>query len=669
MTSVIPLGSYARHVQTLRTLSTAQERVDTLSQQLATGKKSVDLKGFGPDSERLLKLRTELVTRQAYMTAIDTASPRIKAADLVLDRLSSVATDLTSQALIPSNPGTVRVSRPVDRDDDTMAITVNADRSQFNVAAKFTVTAVPSSSTENTYDITVHDGLGGRSSVSVNMDLIPPGDGFQHKFTITGGPGDGAVVDLTFDTLQGAGTSSFDVDWPDLAPLRERVKAYLNEVQNLLNERVGDRYLFSGSRYDTEPVDDLLGAKQVTRITLDGDIGQAGDSYEVIVDGRSFIYTTTGNEPSISAVASAIAAQLESANPALTPIIDDHNGVITLYAPDNSTKFDVETALIPGPDVINTLSAVAGPSTTQVQFGPAGVTNVEIGDRFTVKVTIGDPDDPFNNQYYLENPTAPRDRPPYQEFEVSYTVTSDDFLPPNSINSVTAVAGQLATLVNGASPAFPVTATASASSGLITLTPTDPTVPFTTEPSVANGKLINTMTVADLPPDYGTLTDGTVTEEPHLPFYDSEYGTVVNRETAWDKASVTIDDSLKIQYGIVSNDPAFQKLIQGMRTTLAAVEHPGTYTETIDLALDFLTRAKDSINAIVAKNASDLATTNITRDAHHAARSALTDQIAGIEGIDPTEVAAKLSTATNNLEAVYTVTARTQQLRLINFIA
>ncbi len=672
MTSVVPLGSYARHVHTVRTLAAGQNNIDTLSAQLTSGKKSTDLRGFGPDAERLLKLRTEAVNRQAFITAIDNVAARVKAADLVLNRLDDIARDMSSTSFMPINPGPVRIDPPVDNDPDKMQVTVNEERSEFRVNAKYTVTAVPASAS-GTYDITLHDGLGGRATATLNLDSVPPGDGLNHTFEIAGGPGEGALVNLTFDNLISASSSSFEVSWPETEVTKTRVETYLTEIRNLLNEKVGDRFLFAGSRYSTEPVGDLTAQKQVTRVTLDGSVGRAGDLYQLTVDGNNYNYVTTGLEPSLSAIASNLASQVINTSPALPITVTTANGVITLSGQTVDDTFDVDGSVLGGPtfvDVFSTPVATQAASPTQVQISETTLsgTAVDIGDTYKMKVSIGDPLDPFNAKYYMDNPNAPRTRPVYEEFEVEYTITYDDF-HNNGINSVTAVAAQLATVVNATQPPLPVTATATAGTGLITLTGTTNDVAFTAEPSVVDGKLSNTLTVATLPPDITSLTTPRIVNEPDLPFYDNDWAPNATSEKAWDTAKVRIDDSLVIDYGIASTNETFQTLIQAFRYARAAVEQPGNYNEFIEDARQLFIGAKDDLRAMAGKNASDLGTMEITRDAHTNAKLAVANQLADIEGIDQTDVSVRLSSAITTQEAAYTVTARTQQLQLINYIA
>ena len=51
MSSITQVGSYASYLNLVRNLSNGQQRVDQLSQQLTTGVKSVDLNGYGTETQ------------------------------------------------------------------------------------------------------------------------------------------------------------------------------------------------------------------------------------------------------------------------------------------------------------------------------------------------------------------------------------------------------------------------------------------------------------------------------------------------------------------------------------------------------------------------------------------------------------------------------------------
>jgi flagellin-like hook-associated protein FlgL len=677
MTGITAYGAYARNTSLIRTITQGQRRVDDLSTQLQSGVKSNNLADIGSETQRLLDLRTQLVQRQAHISSIDTALSRTKAQDLVLEQLSSMASDLISTSSLPIDPGRPSVEAPKNADQSKMKISINTEMSQFTQNTTYTVTAVPSATGGNgNFDITVHDGLGGRATTTLTIADVPPEDGYNHTFKIGGGPGEGSVLSINFDTLTSASSSSFAVSYPDTRTTRERVEKSLDQVQALLNERFGDRYLFAGSRYEQPPVKSLTDTHQVTKITLDGQLGRTNDRYELDVAGRRFTYLSDGTETDFQEIAQSLTDSINTADPALPLIATSTNGVITLTAKKVGEEIPVSSRFRSLPSTLNSFgtpthtqtATVTRPQITNIELRG---NEVDIGDTFKLKLTVGDPNDPYNQRYYEQNPTAPRTRPLYQEMEVAYTVTEQDYRNPTSpVTDVNGVADKLRAQISAVRPAWPATPDALGSGETIVLTGTTDDVPFTIEPSVINGEVPNTITISTLPaePVPPKISTDSV-KEPALPFYDSDRDRYHNRPEAWDRAKVTYDDKRVMNYGIVSTDPAFQELIAGVRYARAAIDNPGKYTEYMEQARNLLVKARDDIRQVSAKNASDQATLETTKQSHEDAKASVAERIASIEQIDQTEVTARLRTAVTTLEATYTVVGRTQQLSLINYLS
>ncbi len=683
MSAITQIGNYARHLSQVQNLSNRQAAVDDLTKQLTTGRKSENLRALGPETQQLLDLRAELVRRDNYVQSIDTALPRLKGTDLVLNRLSQLASDWQSNNLMPFEPGPPSVTTPINVNPTGMKVTVNTDTSTFSHNARFTVTAIPSQTMGNGYfDVTVTDGLGGRSTLPIHLDRVPPHDGKGYNFRIAGGPGAGAVVNLSFDQLTSAGSSSFEVNFPEANQMKERAEGALRDIKQYLNERFGDRFLFSGSRFGTEPVRDLLQTRQTSVVTLNGAVVEEQDYFEVTVNGRIFSHQVSATDPkTITYVARQLTSQLNSASPALPVTFTTANGMITMVAHREDQPFEVSARVHNRTQVDNSVDAPVTqqaatatlPQIDRISLNGAGV---DIGDTFEMKVIIGDPNDRYNLRYYSENPASPRDLPIYQEYVVRYTVTAQDF-HSGAVTSVSNVADRLRTAINGLNPAPPVTA--NAATGLpILLTSTQTldttnhpnrTTLFASEVSVVNGSLINTVSVATLPPGAEPQTNPPYAGPPNLPFYDAEHFTATSNVRAWDRARVTADDGLTITYGAVSTDEAFQTLIKAFRMARAAAANPGSYQEFVNQSRELMSLAKDKVRGIQAKVSSDLATLESNKEMHKDAINNVTSRIAKIEGIDETEVAARLRTAMNAMEAAYTVVGQTKRLSLLNYLA
>mgnify|MGYP000847456299 FL=1 len=682
MSTITQAGSYARYMNLVRTLSDGQKKVDTLTTQMNTGVKSVDLKGYGAETEKLLALRAELVKRKSYSDSIDTATTRLKTTDLVLTNLEKLTTDWQSNALMPTEPGKPLISGQNDINPDALKVTVNTDTSKFTQNATYTVTSVPSKTGPNgTYDITISDGLGGKSTRTLNLNTVPPDDGKGYNFTIGGGPGEGAVLNITFDKLNASSTSSFDVSWPQANQTLERLNGAMRDIQQYLNEQVGDRYLFAGSRYTTQPVSDLNATKQMTKVSLDGASVDKDDYFQVDINGQSFSVLIGPNDPrTITYVAQSLTNQINSADPSIPLSVTTSNGVITLIGQQIGQNFNIRTSVVNAAQVDNSVdpaSTTAGATATTPQVDRFTLRggNVDIGDTFEFTVSVGNPDDPYNYKYYTEHPGEPKDLPLYKQYTVKYTVTAEDFA--KGTTDVTAVADRLREQFGKMDPKPPVTLNAAGSGPGIAITgntPLDPNHPgiktqFSTTATVTNGSIRNTMSVKNLPPDPDPITEATIIREPDLPFYDSEYLSKRTSNKAWDKTSVTADDNYNIDYGVTSTDPAIQKLVSAFRMARAAVSNPGKYKEYAEQALTMMADAKESLRSVHTKVSADLATLTTKKNEHTELSNSATDQVARIEGIDQTEVAARLRTSMNALEAAYTVAGQTQKMSLLNYLA
>ncbi|WP_377810761.1 hypothetical protein ABNQ38_28810 [Azospirillum sp. A29] len=682
MSSITGVSSYSKYLSLVRNLSGGQNDINKLSEQLTTGKKSVDLNAYGPEVQKLLDLRAEMAKKSNYIQSINTAAPRVAATDKVLTSMESIVSSWTSSTTFPFQPGPASVTTPTNTNPDGMKLSIDASKSTLTVGAKYTVTAVPSQQgTNGTFDVTVTDGLGGKTTRAINLGTTPPNDGKGYNFNISGGPGEGAILNLTFDSLKAASSSSFSVSFPQADQVKDRAEGAMRDIQALLNQRFGDRYLFAGSRFGTEPVTDLTATTQTSKITLNGAVVNTDDYFEVTVSGKTFGYQIQASDPkTLTFVAQTLTTQINAATPPLPMTVSTSNGIISLVGQQPGQKFDLSARVVNSATVENTATA---PSTTQAptatlpqidRFTLNGAA-VDIGDTFEFTVAVGDPDDPYNQNYYMKNPTEPHDLPPYQSYKVSYTVSDTDYAA--GVTNVGQVADKLRQQFGNLNPAPPVTIDALGNGPGIALTSTanaDPNHPgrsslFSTSAKVTNGSLQNTISVGTLPPEQDSQTAVPNAEPPDLPFYDSEYLTKGKNPDAYRKSQVTIDDNLNLTYGVSADDQAFQTLVKAMQLVRTAAANPGKWTEYSTQAREMLTQASDQIRSVHAKVASDAATLETNKDAHTDSVATLTDRVAKIEGIDQTEVAARLSSAMNVQQATYTVAGQTQKLSLLNYLA
>jgi len=709
--SISSISSYAAYLDRVRTLTGGQREISELQTQLATLTKSKDLSFYGTQGREIMDLRTEFVRRTGYSNAIDHVNPRIKAYDMVMDRFDKLISDMNSATRLPPGPGTARLTNVQNPTNDTLKVKVVETQSHFTANATYTISAVPSSSgPPGSFDVTVVDGLGGKATNTVNLRQIPP-QVDADRFILSGGPGDGAVVKLEFEQLTGPGTSSFKVDFPELTATRVLIDGALQEVQAMLNERIGDRYLFSGSRYATKPVEDLTAEKQVTRITLVGSPGDAEEVYELVLEGRRFTYTTTGAETSLDEVltnssGTGLIDQVRAHTPPFNVTASVLNGMATFTANTLGEPFSLSTQVYDNPTYLNRIeppaAAVVEPYTVVVasdttrqmdQFVLHG-NEWDVGDTFSVELAqrsivqnenappqvirsgpfkydlVVNPADVALLSDAVDNGTVDNGFP---AFPTPHASKVGNAAPaPNAGTAYTTPTGmadwmaqKMAALIN-ADGSIPVVA--SVVNGELTLTALETDTEFETVASVNNAGNTPRMITNTLPPLAGQDPFSVVQDDPRLPFYDSQYKQMLNNPAAWDIEKVSGDDNLRVSYGVTSVDPAFQKLIYGLRQARTAVENPGRYSELMQEARNMLIDAQTSLRSVQARVVNAEALLNGAQERHKDTMNTLTTRLAAIEGIDENEVAARLQAALNLQQANYTVTGRVAQLSLVNFL-
>jgi hypothetical protein len=142
---------------------------------------------------------------------------------------------------------------------------------------------------------------------------------------------------------------------------------------------------------------------------------------------------------------------------------------------------------------------------------------------------------------------------------------------------------------------------------------------------------------------------------------------------AYTADSVKAGDSYSVTYGISSDDPSFQKLINGLRYMNAAViagnsGDKATYQSEMNQASTLLKEALSGIqtlNSQVANNQNMLKqqTKNLNSDINN-----LTDSLGFIQNADTTQVAATITILQTQLQASYSATGSLLKLSLANYL-
>lgn len=685
------ISAYGSYINTIRTLTGGQSTIDDLSAQLNTGKKSTDVSFYGTQSQRLLDLKSELVRRQSYSQTIDQTMTRVKSYDTLMERMADMASELSSATRLPQGPGEPRISSVTNQSSGAMKVSVDTINSSFKAEATYTISSVPSKSgAPGSFDVTITDGLGGRSTNTINLKQVPP-QVDADRFIISGGPGDGAVIKLNIESLEGTGLSSFDVTWPDLASTKEVIRGMTVELQSLLNERVGDRYLFAGSRYNTKPVDDIVAAKQISRTTLVGERGDAGETYEMVLNGKRFTYVTTGNEASLdealtNSSGTGLVDQIQAySNPPFNVTASVSNGIVTITGNDVKEKFTLTSQVYDNGTHNNTVLAAAD----AIDAGNAPFTIQEATETQqqidNVKLHGNDADvgDVFNMSIgartIVQNENAPPQVIIAGPTNYSYVVGAKDFdelkahnatQPANAQLSMSGWVAQKLTGQINADPAATVVASVDpADETNIVLTAKEPNSQFQTTADINNSGNQTRLITNDIPPLAEQDVFEGIVGPPGLPFYDTQFQTTREVSASYDIAQLQVDDNLTVKYGVSSNDPAIQKLVSGLRRLTAAVSRPGDYSELMNEGKNLLIDAQNELRGVHARVVNAAATMDNTQSRHQDAVAKAQNELAGIEGVDQNEVAVRLQAALSTQQASYTITGKVQSLSLINFLA
>ena len=201
---------------------------------------------------------------------------------------------------------------------------------------------------------------------------------------------------------------------------------------------------------------------------------------------------------------------------------------------------------------------------------------------------------------------------------------------------------------------------------------------------VFSGSRYSTLPVGDITqlPNPPLETSPYTVANPALPSYDSTVmsnGSLTNAQKAagvaqdakaWDQSSVTVDDGLAVQYGVSSNDPAFQQLVMGLRYIKAAATSGDqtTYKSDMATAQDLITKAMDGIRTQQGNVAANQATLNSTMDNHKNLISELKGQVDDVQSVDIAEVSTRITYMQTQLQASYSVTAKLADLSLTKYL-
>lgn len=471
-----------------------------------------------------------------------------------------------------------------------------------------------------------------------------------------------------------------------------------------------------------------LGANQIDKLTLSGPVGVIGETYSVTITDPpnntlpvTISYRTTGNEKDLNEIADKLTNLVNTHQPPFTVAISNTgNGTLQL---SSATAFTSHAAVgegsgvstiqrtvepvaqqeqvhFPGPfgdngDVytINFTAPAAGTFTVTTNSYDTEVTVAQkmadqinaanMGVTATIRngqlsVTSNTPGTPFTMTSALTfdappnvtgaptqtqtianipgGPLAQMDEVSLSGplgrkgdvYELSVNGRTIRYTTNGSERDMDAIAIHLTALANAQTPPFPASAVAGPTgSGKLILTGATPGVALDTQIKVVNPN---------------TVTD------PVAPVY-SNYQTPTDTGLAWQRSNITVADQTTLKYTYSANDPAMQKLILALRYAQSAVNDPDNYQAKMDVAKQLAQDSLTGIRALHSDNTVNDTVMSAAQLSHQTSINLFTNSTDQIEGVDPTEVAAKIQQAQVQLQMAFSAFASTSRLSLVNFLA
>ncbi len=147
----------------------------------------------------------------------------------------------------------------------------------------------------------------------------------------------------------------------------------------------------------------------------------------------------------------------------------------------------------------------------------------------------------------------------------------------------------------------------------------------------------------------------------------------INDANAYTADSALIDNNFSVTYGVSSDDPAFQRLINGLRYINSAITagqggNTATYQTDMQQAASLLNTSLSNIQTLhtgVASNQNTLTNETTTQNTDI---TNLQDQVGNIQSVDIPTVSTEITVMMAQLQASYSATASLEQLSLVKYL-
>ncbi len=424
--------------------------------------------------------------------------------------------------------------------------------------------------------------------------------------------------------------NALNLDNASLLTLNQRAEDMLQELAGAINIKQDNRFLFSGSRIDTPPIDmsvllgpnvplvdaaeftgaattsttGITGLTGISRVQVDS--GATGDAYQLTYDNgtNTFTVTNLNGGASDTSVLSAAPAAGQTAD--ITFTVGTKRVVVTV-----DENFNPATSIVTDTIDSNVNTSGAG-------VGAFGA--------ITVTSTSGDISKIDQNTIETSGTAA----------SATLTLSSSD-------------GNFVATGVNlSAAATTPVTLTNSATGATVVLS-----IGVTTGLNdTAIGKSDTEIRLDD-------FLENVAASNGSVNFYKGDDA----------KLNVRIDINAIVEFGIKANEPGIEKLVRSLYMVRNANVAPGNIDRAaLETALGLVIESLDDIPDIRSKIGSDLLALEQMKTRHQDFTVFTNESISQIENVDVAAAVAQLSIAQTFLEASYMLTARLSQLSLANFL-
>lgn len=191
---------------------------------------------------------------------------------------------------------------------------------------------------------------------------------------------------------------------------------------------------------------------------------------------------------------------------------------------------------------------------------------------------------------------------------------------------------------------------------------------YNTTDLVSNGATANVIETGDTVPEHTYDAGGTPTQES---YHTSFAGTGTLDAKASEVLKVTLNDNQVVNYTIPATEAAFQNMVEGLLRLKSAAQAGLTEDEREEFlgnARTALDTARTQLRQLQASNGTVLNDMQKTREIHKSFITISQTSLDDLTVADEAEVAVRISSLQNQLEASFTTIARQSQLSLVNFL-